>query len=84
MRRRNAHSYLYTIKDKSVKGEDLVYMRLLFASKVLRDWGDRVWRIIIRSWALLVIPCLFEGDFYCIYCDYKDSTAITGSKRSIL
>jgi hypothetical protein len=25
MRRRNAHSYLYTIKDKSVKEEDLVY-----------------------------------------------------------
>jgi hypothetical protein len=27
------------------------------------DWSDKVWRIIMGSWALLVIPCLFEGGF---------------------
>jgi hypothetical protein len=31
----------------------------LSAQTARHDRGDNVWRIITRSWALLVIPCAF-------------------------
>jgi hypothetical protein len=48
------------------------------------DRSDKVWRIIIMSRALLVIPCAFlREDFYSIYCGYKDTVLRLGVQNEV-